>query len=252
MKALRPREATAVSFADRMRDLESRFAAAAAVDGDVYLPNFTPCAPVDAILIAMEPSLGWWARTPAEAALRIAAGFRNFMWSPEDFILHYAARRSLCPPGGAYHITDVSKGAMTVAKAHVDRDARYARWVGLLHEEVELIAKPHARIVAIGREVRILLDRHGFDRDVTAVMHYSAQASRYRDSALEGREPEFEVFARTLSMEDIVATADAVMREHAVPATLSSETITRLRKAKLSDSRKKLAFVYLTAFTELR
>jgi hypothetical protein len=26
----------------------------------------------------------------------VAAGFRNFMWSPEDFILHYAVRRFLC------------------------------------------------------------------------------------------------------------------------------------------------------------
>jgi hypothetical protein len=166
-----------MSFAARVRDLENRFAAAAAIDGDVYLPNFTPSAPVDAILIGMEPSLGWWARTAADAASKIAAGFRNFMWSPEDFILHYAARRSLCPPGGTYHITDVSKGAMIVAKANIDRNARYARWVGLLHEEVDLIAKPHARIVAIGRKVRALLDRHRLDREVAHVMHYSAQAS---------------------------------------------------------------------------
>jgi hypothetical protein len=83
-------------------------------------------------------------------------------------------------------------------------------------------------------------------------MHYSAQASRYRDTAVEGRKQEFQAFAATLSTEDIVATADAVMRQHSVPFALSSETITRLRKAKLSDSRKKLAFIYLTAFKRLR
>ncbi len=53
-----------MSFAARMCALEEKFAAAAAADGDVYLPNFTPSAPVDAILIAMEPSLKRWARTP--------------------------------------------------------------------------------------------------------------------------------------------------------------------------------------------
>ena len=53
-----------MSFATRVRELEDEFAAAAAVDGDVYLPNFTPSGPVDAVLIGMEPSLGWWARTP--------------------------------------------------------------------------------------------------------------------------------------------------------------------------------------------
>jgi len=203
-----------------MRDLEEKCAHAAALDGDVYLPNFTPPAPVDAILICMEPSLRWWARTPAEAASRIAAGFRNFMWSPEDFILHYAARRSLRPAGQADHITDVSKGAMTVAKANIERRARYARWVALLHEEVELIAKPQARIVAIGREVRALLDRHGFDRNVAGVMHYSAQASRSRNTAVQGQEPEFCAFAAKLSMEDIVEAADAVMCENSIPVAL--------------------------------
>lgn len=173
------------------------------------------------------------------------------MWSPEDFILHYAARRSL-PSGGAYHITDISKGAMKVTNAHIDRRARYARWFALLQEEVELVAKPQARIVAIGKEVRTFLDQHGFGRDVTGVMHYSAQASRHRDTAIAGREPEFQAFAPTLSMQDIVATADAVMREHSVPPAVSAETIARLRKAQLSDSRKKLAFIYLTAFTESR
>jgi hypothetical protein len=232
-----------------MHALEEKFAAAAAADGDIYLPNFTPFAPVDAILIGMEPSLRW-TRTPGGAALRIAAGFRNFMWSPEDFILHYAARHFLCSNGRTYHITDVSKGAMAVAQANVDRDARYARWIVLLREEVELIAKPHARIVAIGREVRALLGRHGFDRDVDGVMHYSAQASRSRNPAVEGREPEFSAFARTLSMEDIVAVADAVMRENSISIALSNETISRLQKAKLSESRKKLAFIYSTAFRE--
>jgi len=79
-------------------------------------------------------------------------------------------------------------------------------------------------------------------------MHYSPQACRHRDAAVDGREPEFRAFAANLSMEDIVATADNFMREHSVPFTLSSETITRLRKAKLTDSRKKLAFIYVTAF----
>ena len=92
--------ATGMSFATRMRDLEQKFAAAAAVDGDVYLPHFTPSGPVDAVLIGMEPSFGWWAHTPAEAAQKIAAGFRNFMWSPEDFILTTRLDVSYVQPTG--------------------------------------------------------------------------------------------------------------------------------------------------------
>ncbi len=52
-------------------------------------------------------------------------------------------------------------------------------------------------------------------------------------------------------MEDIVAVADVVMRENSIPFALSKETIARLRKAKLSESCKKLAFIYSTAFASL-
>jgi len=241
-----------MSFATRMRDLEQKFAAAAAVDGDVYLPNFTPSGPVDAVLIGMEPSLGWWARTPAEAAPKIAAGFRNFMWSPEDFILHYAARRSLCSAGGTYHITDVSKGAMTVEKAHIDRRVHYARWAVLLDEELRLIARPGAHIIAIGRDVCSFLERNGFDRDVTSIMHYSAQANAARNAAVRGREAEFRAFSEMLSMQDIVDVAAEIMRENSIPVAMSADTIARLRKATLSESRKKLAFIYSTVFAKLR
>jgi len=235
-----------------MRDLEQEFAAAAAVDGDVYLPNFTPSGPVDAVLIGMEPSLGWWARTPAEAAPKIAAGFRNFMWSPEDFILHYAARRSLCSAGGTYHVTDISKGAMTVEKAHIDRRARYARWAVLLDKEVRLIAKPGAHIIAIGRNVCSFLERNGVDRDIKSIIHYSAQASAARDAAVIGREAEFRAFSEMLSMQELVDVASEIMQENSISVAMSAETIARLRKANLSESRKKLAFIYSTAFAKLR
>jgi hypothetical protein len=247
-----PGEATKMSFAFQMHDLEQKFAATAAVDGDVYLPNFTPSGPVDAVLIGMEPSLGWWARTPAEATAKIAAGFRNFMWSPEDFILHYTARRFLCSAGETYHITDISKGAMTVEKAHIDRRARYARWAVLLDEELRLIAKPDAHIIAIGRDVSVFLKRHGPDRDVARIVHYSAQANAARNAAVIGREAEFRAFSERLSMQHIVDVAEEIMRENAIPAAMSAETMARIQKAKLSESRKKLAFIYSTVFAKLR
>jgi hypothetical protein len=239
-----------MTFARRFQELEQKFAAAAESDGDVYLPNFTPSGPVDAVLIGMEPSLGRWARTPAAAAERIGAGFRNFMWSPEDFILHWAARRSLCP-GGTYHVTDVSKGAMPVRKANIDRRARYARWTALLQEEIALVAKPNARIVAIGGQVGRLLKRNLAPREATCVMHHGAWASA-RDAEVEGREAEFRDFADTLSMQDILDVASAVLRENSIPAPLSAETFARLRKAPLSESRKKLAFIYSRAFARIR
>jgi hypothetical protein len=234
-----------------MRDLEHDFAAAAAVDGDVYLPNFTPSGPVDAVLIGMEPSLGWWGVTPAEANQKVAAGFRNFMWSPEDFILHYAARRVLRARGGTYHVTDISKGAMTVPEAHIDRRARYARWAALLDKELQLVAKPRAHIVAIGREVRSFLERRGIG-GVTSIMHYSGQAGAARNMAVAQRQSAFCAFSETWSPQDILDVAAAIMTEHSVPAAISQETIARLRKANWSESRKKLAFIYSRAFEQLQ
>ncbi|ULA62523.1 MAG: hypothetical protein LZF86_40026 [Nitrospira sp.] len=239
------------TFAIEMQDLERRFATAAAADSDVYLPNFTPSAPVDVIFVAMEPSLGRWARTPSEAASRVAAGFRNFMWSPEDFILHYAARRTFIPRGWTYHITDVSKGAMTVAKANEDRPERYARWLTLLRDELALVAKSNAKIVAIGKKVLALLSQNTTNRNLSSVMHYSPLASRQRERAVAGREPEFDAFAQDMSMKDIIIVADEVMHGHGVPPVLVTETVGRLRKTTLTTSRKKLAFIYTTALAAL-
>ncbi len=241
-----------MTFADRMRDLEERFASAAAADGDVYLPNFTPRGPVDAVLVCMEPSLGRWARTPAEAASKIDAGFRNFMWSLEDFVLHYAASAFLCDPGQTYHVTDVSKGAMTVDHANVDRDARYARWSALLDEEIRLVAKPLAPIIAVGQAVRNLLSGREFGNRVTAVMHYSGQANAARNAAVVGREAEFEAFAERISISDVMVVAENLLRANDVPSAMKEETLARVRNGALTTSRKKLAFIYATTFTELR
>ncbi len=52
-------------------------------------------------------------------------------------------------------------------------------------------------------------------------------------------------------MQDIVDVAAEVMQENSISVAMSAETITRLRKATLSESRKKLAFIYSTVFAEL-
>ena len=82
-------------------------------------------------------------------------------------------------------------------------------------------------------------------------MHYSALANAARNAAVMGREAEFLAFSETLSMQDIVDVAAEVMQENSISVAMSAETITRLRKATLSESRKKLAFIYSTAFAKL-
>src|SRR5205823_5284840 len=108
-----------------------RMKALADADGDVFLPVAEPEGPAHYVLIAMEPSLGWWARSADEARSKVEAGYRNFLFSIEDFILHFCVRRYLCGAAERYHITDLSKGAMLVERASLARSERYDRWFGL-------------------------------------------------------------------------------------------------------------------------
>ncbi len=78
-------------FAKCYQNLELRMKARAETDGDTFLPNPTPSGPVDYALVCMEPSLGRWAATPEAAHERIAAVVRNFIYSLDDFIVHYCA-----------------------------------------------------------------------------------------------------------------------------------------------------------------
>ena len=189
-----------MTFSERVRDLERGFGRMAERDGDVYLPNFTPAGPVDYVIIGMEPSLGTWASSPGDARARIAAGFRNFMWSLEDFILHMSAREYLCEPGQTYHVTDISKGAMFVKRANLDRAARYARWFGLLVQEIELVAKPHAKMIAVGKTVHQNLRALGFARPLDPIVHYSGQAGRARRVGVAGQDGALRAFASTVTL----------------------------------------------------
>jgi hypothetical protein len=83
-------------------------------------------------------------------------------------------------------------------------------------------------------------------------MHYSAQASAKRSAEVIGREREFRAFAETLSMQQIVDATAEFLRENAVPPAMMEETLASLRKAKLTESRQRLAFIYATAFAALR
>jgi hypothetical protein len=202
-----------------------------------------PAGPMDAVLVGMEPSWSW-ARTRERAEERLAAGFLNFIEGDlHMWVLRHCARSAF---GNAYHLTDFSKGAMPVAHANAEREARYGRWASLLREELDLVAKPGALIVAIGKDVRAALLRHGLAPPSATVLHYSPLASRYRADAVVGRESEFERFS--LSLDDVVATVEETLREFAVPTALADAALARLRRARLKDSLRMLAFHYHTAF----
>lgn len=205
-------------------------------------------ASADYILIAMEPSLGRWAPTAAKAAERLADGFQNFLWSIEDFILHHAIRSYLCQGGESYHLTDLSKGAMLVAKAADARHARYQRWHALLCEEIRLVAKPTCQIFAIGTAVDEHLSTHGFPWPYRRLIHYSGQAGRARKHAVKGHTDEFLALSEQMTIDDILRTAQLVFAESTASASLRAEISNRLSRTALTESRKRLLFAYRARF----
>jgi hypothetical protein len=225
--------------------------ARAEADGDVFLPNLEPEGPVNYILICMEPSLGRWARSPEQARSKVEAGFRNFLPSDEISIFHFSIRRYLCGSSQRYHITDLSKGAMLVDRAGLASEKRYDRWYTLLQEEIDLVA-PNACIVAVGSKVYQYLERRGFRRPFTRVIHYSGQAGSARAAGIVGREDTFEAFKDSVSHDDLFATAQDVLASARVPAKIRDETLSRLKRFALTMSRQQLIFNYKVAFESIR
>ncbi len=240
------------NFRAAYRHLEGRMKALAEADGDVFLQNPEPEGPAEYVFICMEPSLGRWARSAEEAKSKVDAGFRNFLSSMEDFILHFCIRRYLCESTQRYHITDFSKGAMLVKRAGLARIQRYDRWYAVLQEEINLVATSDAAIVAVGNVVFQHLMRRGFQRPFTQIIHYSGQAGRARSREIVGHEDGFEAFRGCVSIKDVVATAEAVLRETHVPTEMCDETLSRLSKSQLTTSRQQLIFSYKLAFESIR
>jgi len=238
------------SFHAAYEDLERRMKAQAEADGDVYVPNPKPKGPVQYVFVCMEPSFGRLANSNAEARAKVEAGFRNFLYSMDDFILHFCINRYLCRAGERYHITDLSKGAMLVEDAETDRSTRYGRWHPLLEEELDLVARPDATLFSVGKAVDDHLAGQGL-APVTRILHYSPQAAFQRNNAVEGDEARFEAFSQTIRHADVLATAHHVLERSGMSQAFCEETTDRLKRRELTESRKKLIFIYKRVFETL-
>ncbi len=141
----------------------------------VYIPNpiFTE-KPLFA-LIGMESATG--GKGVKEVAKNVNEGFKNFLTSEQDFILHYCAYTYLCKGQFQYLITDISKGAMLTKLASKYRHRRYQAWCPLLKEELSAFSRPPIAI-AIGIGTRHQLNKLGFPVE-HYVRHYSSQLSGY-------------------------------------------------------------------------
>ena len=240
-----------MSFSEQYATLEYKFKEQVKKDNEdcgiesCFLANVAPKAPVDYILVAMEPS------RPANIA-----NIKNFAVSIEDFILHFCAKEYLCKGTPTYHITDLSKGAMRVSDASSSpalRYERYKRWYSLLCEEIKLVARPNAVVIAIGTPVeRFLRKQQCLGQLAGRILHYSWSASRYRPRKSKRYPEQFSEFEKTVNMSHIEKTVRRVMEGAELGPSEPEKTLKRLQNGSgLTKSRKQLMFTYKCQFEKL-
>ena len=241
-----------MSFSEQYAALEGKFKEQVEKDNEdlgiesCFLANVAPKAPVDYVLVAMEPS------RPANID-----SIKNFAVSVENFILHFCAKEYLCKGEceRTYHITDLSKGAMRVSDASSSpalRYERYKRWYPLLCEEIKLVARPNAPIIPVGHVVRDFLTVQKMSDLKDEILHYSQSAGPHRTKMPKRYPEQFSEFKDTVDLSDIKKTAKRVLGEAGLGPDEPQKTLKRLQRGKgLMKSRKQLIFTYKCQFEKI-
>ncbi len=162
--------------------------------------------------------------------------------------LHFPIRNYLLKPGERYCITDIAKCAMYGKEANDDKEARkqrWERWWPLLEAELGLVAKPGARIVALGKAVEDHLRKH--DCEPHLLVHYAAimEYETHRKRELAGHEEDFEQFKGSVSLRDVLAVWQDVLDE-SVPTQFHDEE--RRRAANRWSDTLATIFIYKLKF----
>ena len=242
-----------MSFSEQYAALECKFKEQVEKDNNdfkhfgiesCFLANVAPKAPVDYVLVAMEPS------RPANIDC-----IKNFAVSIEDFILHFCASEYLCKGTRTYHITDLSKGAMRVSDASSSpalRYERYKRWYSLLCEEIELVARPNAPIIPVGQVVGDFLAVQKMEHLEDEILHYSQSAARHRPKMAKRHPEQFSEFKKTVDMSHIEASAKRVVEDAELGPCEPEKTLKRLQSGSgLTKSKKQLMFTYKCQFEKI-
>ena len=83
------------------------------------------------------------------------------------------------------------------------------------------------------------------------MLHYSGQTARYRGIEPLNYPEDYRVFSSELTLRDIELTATTVLEEADMGAFID-DTLTRIRRSGLTDSKRKLIFTYKAKFEKLR
>lgn len=210
-----------------------------------YLPNIEPEGPADFILVGMEPSGSADESDPSLCHEKPVCP-RNFSCSIEDFILHFCIRKYLFADKQTYHITDVAKGGMPTQQAHKTAGKRWEEWYPLLCQELKLVAKPDAPVIAVGKGVGDFLKRKETRDYKGSLLHFSNNANIARTIAPQLLYEQYKEFSTTLRWDDVVHNASDVMKGGEFDKW-RSQTLQRLKRGE-SESRKMLMFTYKCQF----
>jgi len=215
----------------------------------VYLPNIIPDCRAKYVFIAMEPSFRWARGDESFAKKQIANGFKNFIYSAEDFCLHYAITKFL---GNSYYITDISKAAMSTKNANKIRDEIYPDCIGLLKEEIREIGKHKCSVYFIGAKVEEWLLG---EIDGRRILHYSSNACKKRNEKPKEFPKEYKEFSETLTEVEFLDFISWRLKSFRLDRNITGEIYRKfIQRANnransvLTDSRKKLIFTYYKEF----
>ncbi len=217
-----------------------------------YLENTIPKGKAKYIFITMEPSFGPWAKNEIHAEQMLKRGYRNFLWSTEDFLFRYAISTYL---SDNYYITDISKIAMAVENANRMRDFVYPKWISHLKEEISLVGSDDCRVFFVGNIVRDSLTRvFPASKVAGTIIHYSGQAGSKRKAMTIEYPEDYAHFLthESISKDKIVALASHLLSESKMEAGLANDILARLTTKEniLSPSRVQLLFCYFMAFNK--
>jgi len=208
----------------------------------IYLPNpiFTPTPKY--CLVAMEPSLGGMAVEIFQNLIN--QGFKNFLYSQGDFILHYCAYNFLCNGSFDYLISDLSKGAMKTNLANSERNTRYENWQNIFRQELGFFGNPY--LISVGRTVENFLISKGFKVE-TYVMHYSGQNSIRFTSYYNQHSEKFLTDNLHIKLKEFAARTFQMLE---YPPELQTQILGRLFNKELAPSRKGMFLYYMDKFSE--
>lgn len=242
---------TALSIKERHEALQSQWLAdvVSKEHKHHYLRYLPPRGKVDYVLVAKMTSIG---KRKAEESdpgeLSYPAPHLNLLISKGDLILNYGAHRHLCKTGETYYLTDLGKCAIPPqqARGKLERE-EFEFWYTKLLEELELVAKPTATVVPVGRATWNFLQKKkrqcGFSFALAGpILHWSRQTIGAAQIASTLFPSEWEDFRETTSWKDLYKSTEEIFSEAGLSQYM--DTVGKRIKDEFRDSDKYYMFTY--------